>query len=63
MNEINQFLGAYGGLILFVTVFAEQSGLPIPAAPWLLAAGALGDGPDLLAPLVEDERAAWEGPR
>lgn len=44
MGEINQFLAAYGGLILFVTVFAEQSGLPIPAAPWLLAAGALAVG-------------------
>ena len=29
----------------------------------VLAAGALGDGPDFLAPLVEDELAAWEGPR
>ena len=44
MGEINQFLAAYGGLILFTTVFAEQSGLPIPAAPWLLAAGALAAG-------------------
>src|SRR5215469_10290353 len=44
MNEINQFLVAYGGLILFATVFAEQSGLPVPAAPWLLAAGALAAG-------------------
>lgn len=44
MNEINQFLAADGGLILFAAVFAEQSGLPVPAAPWLLAAGALAAG-------------------
>ena len=41
MNQITQFLTSYGALILFVAAFAEQSGLPIPAAPWLLAAGAL----------------------
>jgi membrane protein DedA with SNARE-associated domain len=31
----------YGGPVLFAIVFAEQAGLPLPAAPWLLAAGAL----------------------
>ena len=41
MNEITQFLISYGGLVLFVIGFAEQSGLPFPGAPWLLAAGAL----------------------
>lgn len=44
MSHIIQFLTLYGGLILFVTAFVEQSGLPIPAAPWLLAAGALAAG-------------------
>lgn len=44
MNEMNQFLMSYGGFILFAAAFAEQSGLPIPAAPWLLAAGALASG-------------------
>jgi membrane protein DedA with SNARE-associated domain len=44
MNQIIQFLTLYGGLILFVTAFVEQSGLPVPAAPWLLAAGALAAG-------------------
>jgi antitoxin (DNA-binding transcriptional repressor) of toxin-antitoxin stability system len=29
----------------------------------VLAAGALGDGPDFLAPMDEDELAAWEGLR
>ena len=41
MSRITQFLISQGGLFLFGIVFAEQGGLPIPAAPWLLAAGAL----------------------
>jgi membrane protein DedA with SNARE-associated domain len=41
MNAITQFLIANGALILFLVGFVEQSGLPIPCAPWLLAAGAL----------------------
>lgn len=38
---MNQFLAGYGGPVLFAIVFAEQAGLPLPSAPWLLAAGAL----------------------
>jgi len=41
MNDITEFLMGYGGPVLFAVVFAEQAGLPMPAAPWLLAAGAL----------------------
>jgi membrane protein DedA with SNARE-associated domain len=41
MSEITQFLITHGGLILFLVGFAEQNGLPLPGAPWLLAAGAL----------------------
>jgi len=41
MDEIIQFLIAHGGLILFVIAFVEQIGLPLPGAPWLIAAGAL----------------------
>ena len=41
MNETSQFLVSHGGPVLFAVVFAEQAGLPLPAAPWLLAAGAL----------------------
>ena len=44
MTQISQFLIAHGGLFLFVMVLAEESGLPLPAAPWLLAAGALAAG-------------------
>ncbi len=41
MSQITQFLISHGGLFLFVIGFAEQNGLPLPGAPWLLAAGAL----------------------
>src|SRR5262249_34732392 len=41
MNEIIQSLAAYGGAVLFAAVFVDQAGLPPPAVPWLLAAGAL----------------------
>jgi membrane protein DedA with SNARE-associated domain len=41
MSELTQFLISHGGLILFLVGFAEQNGLPLPGAPWLLAAGAL----------------------
>jgi membrane protein DedA with SNARE-associated domain/rhodanese-related sulfurtransferase len=35
------FLGIYGYLLIFAWVGAEQMGIPLPAAPVLLAAGAL----------------------
>jgi membrane protein DedA with SNARE-associated domain len=41
MNQITQFLISHGGLILFAIAFTEQFGLPLPGAPWLMAAGAL----------------------
>ena len=41
MNQISQFLILHGGLILFTITFTEQFGLPLPGAPWLMAAGAL----------------------
>jgi membrane protein DedA with SNARE-associated domain len=41
MSEIIQFLILYGGLILFVVGFGEQSGLPFPGGLFLVAAGAL----------------------
>jgi len=49
MNEIIQSLATYGGPILFTAVFVEQAGLPLPAAPWLLAAGALSAGGEMNA--------------
>src|SRR6267142_1983368 len=44
MSQITQLLISHGGLFLFLTVVADQSGLPFPAVPWLLAAGALAAG-------------------
>src|ERR1051325_11497799 len=44
MNEISPFLVNHGGPVLFAIVFAEQAGLPLPSAPWLLAARALSAG-------------------
>jgi membrane protein DedA with SNARE-associated domain/rhodanese-related sulfurtransferase len=41
MNETLEFLIRHGYALLFVWVFGEQAGLPIPAAPLMLAAGAL----------------------
>jgi membrane protein DedA with SNARE-associated domain len=41
MNETLQFLVRHGAALLFAAVFVEQLGVPLPAAPWLLAAGAL----------------------
>jgi membrane protein DedA with SNARE-associated domain len=41
MSQITQFLVSYGGPLLFVVGFAEQSGLPFPGGPFLVAAGAL----------------------
>jgi membrane protein DedA with SNARE-associated domain len=41
LTETLQFLAAHGYLLLFAVGFAEQIGLPFPALPVLLAAGAL----------------------
>lgn len=41
MNDVLQFLTQHGTLVLFAAVFAEQIGLPLPALPFLIAAGAL----------------------
>jgi membrane protein DedA with SNARE-associated domain len=44
MSHISEFLVLHGELALFLIAFAEQSGLPFPGAPWLLAAGAMAAG-------------------
>jgi membrane protein DedA with SNARE-associated domain len=41
MNQLYRFLLGNAEAVLFVAVFAEQIGLPLPAIPILLAAGAL----------------------
>src|SRR5580658_6600262 len=46
MASATQILLTYGYLLLFAWVLAEQFGIPLPATPVLLAAGALSvDGP------------------
>src|SRR5258705_9006015 len=44
MNETLEFLVRHGAAVLFAAVFIEQMGVPLPAAPWLLAGGALIGG-------------------
>jgi len=44
MNETMEFLVRHGYTVLFVWVLGEQIGLPIPAVPVLMAAGALAGG-------------------
>lgn len=41
MNDITELLIRRGSLVVFVMVFLEQMGLPVPAAPLLLLAGSL----------------------
>jgi membrane protein DedA with SNARE-associated domain len=41
MNETFEFVVRHGALLVFAAVFVEQLGVPLPATPWLLAAGAL----------------------
>jgi membrane protein DedA with SNARE-associated domain len=41
MDQVTQFLIQHGYVVLFLWVLAEQAGLPVPAGPLLLAAGAL----------------------
>lgn len=41
MQGTTEFLIRHGLPLIFAAVFVEQMGLPLPALPWLLAAGAL----------------------
>src|SRR5690242_10395374 len=41
MSEIFNLMVRHGIAMLFAVEFIEQIGIPLPAAPWLLAAGAL----------------------
>lgn len=41
MSELSAFLERHGYALLFAILFLEQAGLPLPAVPVLLAAGAL----------------------
>jgi len=52
MEQTLQFVVEYGYALLFVWVLIEQGGLPIPATPLLLAAGALAGRGRMSLPLV-----------
>ena len=41
MTDILAFLVRHGEVVLFLYVFADQLGIPLPAVPILLAAGGL----------------------
>ena len=47
MSQATTFLDVYGGALAFGAVLAAQLGLPVPATPILLAAGALAAGGSL----------------
>jgi membrane protein DedA with SNARE-associated domain/rhodanese-related sulfurtransferase len=50
MSGFIEFLITYGLPLLFVAILVEQLGLPLPAAPWLLAVGALSVDAKFSAP-------------
>jgi membrane protein DedA with SNARE-associated domain/rhodanese-related sulfurtransferase len=41
MSEIYDLLVRHGPVILFLVAFIDRIGIPLPSAPWLLAAGAM----------------------
>jgi membrane protein DedA with SNARE-associated domain/rhodanese-related sulfurtransferase len=51
LNQTTQFLIHHGLPLVFAAVFVEQMGLPLPALPWLLAAGALSATGEFNLPL------------
>lgn len=51
MSETSQFLIDHGLPLVFAVVFLEQLGLPLPAMPWLLAAGSLSSTQQFNLPL------------
>ena len=63
MNEFSAFVSQYGEVVLFAVVFIEQIGLPLPAVPVLLSAGALaGAGKmDLTGAIVLSVMACMAG--
>ena len=51
MTHTSQFVIDHGLPLVFAAVFVEQMGLPLPALPWLLAAGALSATGEFNLPL------------
>src|SRR5215472_17362160 len=52
MNDALEFLVRHSYAVLFVAVMADQLGLPVPAAPFLIAAGALARSGEVALALV-----------
>ncbi len=52
MAQATHFLVVHGYLVLFLCVFVDQAGLPLPSPPLLLAAGALAGTGQLSFPLA-----------
>ena len=52
MTEFLQFLIDHGYTVIFIWVALDQAGLPLPALPLLLAAGALAGMGELSVPLI-----------
>jgi membrane protein DedA with SNARE-associated domain len=52
MNEFMQFLIEHGYQLIFVWVALDQAGLPLPAIPLILAAGALAGMGEMSLPLI-----------
>ena len=52
MQDIVRALAEYGPWIIFFNVFLEQVGIPVPALPTLIVAGALAARGELSAPLL-----------
>jgi membrane protein DedA with SNARE-associated domain len=52
MQQLSFYVSKYGLSLIFVNVFFEQLGLPIPAIPVLVVAGALAVERDLSVPRV-----------
>ncbi len=47
-----QFLLEYGYLILFIVIFLDQAGLPLPSDPFILTAGALAGAGEMSAAII-----------
>jgi membrane protein DedA with SNARE-associated domain len=52
MHEMLQFVARHGYIVIFAWVCAEQGGMPVPALPMLLAAGALAGTGQMHLPLA-----------
>lgn len=52
MQQLTAYVAKYGLPLVFANVFIEQLGLPIPALPTLIVAGALAVEKDIRAPQV-----------